>query len=192
MGSNRFSRFPGVKGFRRILASVVIVIAVLLVLAFVRSRFQTGSGEKPPQPENTEAALTIKGFSHTAVNEGRTSWVLNAESARLFSARNRAELSDVDVTFFPKDRDRVHLTAQKGVFDTKNRNISISDSVVGRYQGYVLRTESLHYKRDSRIIYTDTHVMVAGDNSRFTADSGKFNIDSNTLTLDGHVRVRMN
>ncbi|MFW6081171.1 MAG: LPS export ABC transporter periplasmic protein LptC [Desulfosalsimonas sp.] len=180
------------KGFRRILATALIVLAVLLVLAFVRYRMQTGSVEKPQRPEGTGATLAIKGFSHTATSEGRTSWILNAESARLFSERNMAQLSEVDVTFFTEDGGSVHLTAQKGEFDTETRDMSVSGSVLGRYEGYILTTESLHYTNESNIIDTEAAVSVAGDNSIFTADSGKFELDTETLILDGHVEVRMN
>ncbi len=192
MGIARFSRFRGVSGFRRILAFAVILMAALLVLAFVRFRMQTESADRPEPPESTEAALSIKGFRHTATSDGRTSWILNAESAKLFSDSNRAELSSVDVTFFMENGDRVHLTAQKGEFDTQSRDMSVSGSVLGRHQGYLLTTENLHYRHDSHIIYTDTHIAVTGENSRFTADSGKFELDTNTLILDGHVNVRMN
>ncbi|MFW5975198.1 MAG: LPS export ABC transporter periplasmic protein LptC [Desulfosalsimonas sp.] len=192
MGSIRFSRFRSMKSFRRILAFTVTVLAILLVLAFVRYRMQTGSVEKPQKPESSEADLSVKGFNHTATSQGRTSWILSAESARMFSDRNRAELTDVDVTFFTENRSSVHLTAQKGEFNTETKNMSASGSVLGRHKGYILTTESLHYTSESNIIDTDAPVSVAGDSSRFTADSGKFELDTETLILDGHVEVRMN
>lgn len=180
------------KSFRRILAFAVTVLAILLVLAFVRYRMQTGSVEKPQRPESTEADLSVKGFSHTATSQGRTSWILNADSARLFSGRNRAELSEVDVTFFTENRSNVHLTAQKGEFNTETKDMSVSGSVLVRHEGYILTTESLHYTNESNIIDTDAPVSVAGDNSRFTASSAEFELDTGTLILDGHVQVRMN
>lgn len=180
------------KSFRRILAFAVTVLAILLVLAFVRYRMQTDSVEKPQRPESTEADLSVKGFSHTATSQGRTSWILNADSARLFSGRNRAELSEVDVTFFTENRSSVDLTAQKGEFNTETKDMSVSGSVLVRHEGYILTTESLHYTNESNIIDTDAPVSVAGDNSRFTASSAEFELDTGTLILDGHVQVRMN
>ncbi|MCF8111370.1 MAG: LPS export ABC transporter periplasmic protein LptC [Desulfobacteraceae bacterium] len=192
MGLNRFPGFLSKAGFRRILAFAVTVMVILLVLAFVRFRMQFDTPEKPEPPDDTEAALTIKGFRHTAASEGRTSWTVNAESARLFPERNLAELSDVDATFFTKDGSPVHLSAKKGKLDTGTRNISMNGSVLGRHKGFILRTENLHYKHDSNIIYTDTHLRITGDDSSFSADSGKFEVDTGTLILEGHVLVRMN
>lgn len=171
---------------------MVILIVILLTLVFVKFRVQNNTAEKPRRPNGAEAALSIKGFRHKATSEGRTSWILNAESARLFSDQNRAELSDVNMTFYTKDRKQMHLTAQNGEFDTNTRDISLMGSVTGRYQGYTLTSENLHYNNESRIIYTNTHVKVKGKNLQFTADSGEFKINPKTLILDGSVQVRMN
>ncbi|MBS3809887.1 MAG: LPS export ABC transporter periplasmic protein LptC, partial [Desulfobacterales bacterium] len=51
------------------------------------------------------------------------------------------------------------------------------------------RSENLHYKHESRIIYTDTPLTVIGPESRFKADSGRFEIKSNKLILKGHVQT---
>lgn len=192
MALKRFSGSRSMTRLRQILAFAVIVMVIILVLAFVRLRTQNGSEEKPERPQDPEAALSIRGFRHTATSEGRISWILNAESAKLFSDQNRAELSDVDVLFFTEDRSSARLTSRKGELDTETQNVSVSGSVLGQYEEYILTTESLHYIEDSNIIYADTHIAVAGDNSRFTADSGKFEIDTGTLTLEGRVQVRMN
>lgn len=192
LGLNRFSGFLSKAGFRRIIAFTVIVMAILLVLGFVRLRMQIDSQQKPEPPERSEADLSIKGFRHTAADEGRGKWIVEAESARLFSGRNMADLSDVDVTFFSEEKTPMNLSAQKGILNTKTRDMSMSGSVLGRHQGYILTTENLHYSHDSNIIYTDSHLTMAGDDSLFSADSGRFELDTSTLILEGHVLVRMN
>lgn len=192
MGLNRFSGFLSRAGFRRIIAFAAIIMAILLVLGFVRLRMQIDSQQKPEPPESTEADLSIKGFRHTAADEDHGAWIVKAESARLFSDRNMAELSDVDVMFFAREATPVHLSSQKGNLDTKTRDMSMSGSVLGRYQGYVLTTENLHYSHDSHIIYTNSHLTITEGDSRVSADSGKFELDTSTLILEGHVLVRMN
>ena len=159
-------KLPGARRYKRILTLVIIILAALLVLAFVRFRMQT--------------------------REARTSWVLEAATAKLYSGENRATLSDVQMRFFPEDRDEVRLTGAKGQFNTQTRNVSVSGSVVCRYSGYVLNTENLHYQHDSNIIYAESEIAVAGQNSQFTADSGEFEINTGTLRLNGNVEARIN
>jgi len=185
-------KLPGAHRYKRILTLVIIILAGLLVFAFVRSRMQTRSVEKPDAPEDSAATLSINGFRHTATREARTSWILEATTAKLYSGENRATLSDVQMRFFPEDRDEVRLTAEKGQFNTQTRNVSVSGSVVCRYSGYVLNTENLHYQHDSNIIYAETKIAVAGQNSRFTADSGEFEINTGILRLNGNVKAQIN
>ncbi|MFP4193565.1 MAG: LPS export ABC transporter periplasmic protein LptC [Desulfosalsimonas sp.] len=192
MGADRFYGLLNKTGFRRILAFVLTTMLILLVIVFVRFRVQFDTAEKPEPPEDTEADLTIKGFRHTADGEDRTSWTVYAESARLFSDRDLAELSEVDLTFFTKDGSPVHLSAKEGKMNTETRDISVSGSVLCRHKDYILMTENLHYRNESNIIYTDTPLAVTGNDSSSSADSGKFELDTGTLNLDGHVLVRMN
>ncbi|MFW6335111.1 MAG: LPS export ABC transporter periplasmic protein LptC, partial [Desulfosalsimonas sp.] len=86
----------------------------------------------------------------------------------------------------------VDLSGRRGEFNTKTRDMSISGSVLGRYDGYILTTQSLHYTDGSNIIYTDSGITVIGSSSRFSANSGKFELDTGSLILDGHVDVRVN
>lgn len=185
-------KLPGARRYKRILTLVIIILAGLLVLAFVRFRMQTRLVEKPDAPENSAATLSINGFRHTATREARTSWILEAATAKLYSGENQATLSDVQMRFFPEGRGAVRLTGEKGQFNTQTRNVSVSGSVVCRYSGYVLNTENLHYQHDSNIIYAESEISVAGQNSQFTADSGEFEINTGTLRLSGNVEARIN
>ncbi|MBS3809215.1 MAG: LPS export ABC transporter periplasmic protein LptC, partial [Desulfobacterales bacterium] len=181
MGIVKFPDFRSLRGWKLILTAAIIVTTALLVLVFIRYRMETGPAKTPQALDETKATLSIKGFHHTATRKGRTSLILDAESARLYSDQNRAVLSNVEATFFAADRSEAHLTSEKGELNTKTRDMSASGSVTCRYKGYVLKTENLHYKHESRIIYTDTPLTVIGPESRFKADSGRFEIKSNKL-----------
>ena len=184
-------KLSGARRYKQILMLVIIILTGLLVIAFVRFRMQSRPVEKPDAPENSTATLSINGFRHTATREGRTSWILEAATAKLYSDENQAMMSDVEMRFFPEDQSKVQMTANKGQFNTRTRNMSVSGSVVCRYSGYVLNTENLHYQHESNIIYTETEIAVNGQNMQVTADSGEFEIDTGTLRLSGHVEAQV-
>lgn len=185
-------KLPGARRYKRMLMLVIIILAGLLVLVFVRFRMQSRPVEQADTPENSAATLSINGFRHTATREGRTSWILEAATAKLYSDENQAIMSNVEMRFFPEDQGKVQLTADRGQFNTRTRNMSVSGSVVCRYSGYVLNTENLHYQHESNIMYTESEIAVAGQNLQVTADSGEFEIDTGTLRLSGHVKARIN
>lgn len=176
-------------GYKRIFALSLAAIAALLVLVFVRSRMQLPPADHAVAPEPSEASLSIQRFHHTATRNGKTRWILNAASAKMFSGQNRAVLSDIRMTLFTANRNEVELEAESGVLDTSTRDMRVSGSVVARYPGYVMKTESLHYQHDLHILYTTADIGITGQNARFTADSAKFELDTGRLVLEGRVNA---
>lgn len=169
----------------------IVLIAVLLTTVFVRFRLQTDPEEQTEKASTSEAALTINGFEHTATRDGKTEWVLNAATAEVYSDQNRAVLSDIEMTAFDADGTEVKLFADTGELDTKTRDMTVEKSVVARYPGYELRTESLHYKHELHILYTDQKVVIHGENMQISGDSATVELQKNQVTLEGHIKSWM-
>ena len=169
----------------------IVVIAVLLATVFVRFRMQTGYEEQTEKENTSEAALTINGFEHTATRDGKTEWVLNAATAEIYSDQNKAVLTDIEMTAFGSDGTEVKLFADTGELDTKTRDMTVEKSVVARYPGYELRTESLHYDHELHILYTDQKVVIHGENMRISGDSATVELQKDQVTLEGHVNSWM-
>ena len=173
-----------------ILAIVLIVAALAGV--FIRFRMQADTGRQTQQAAGSDAALSISGFEHTATRNGRTEWILQAAMARMYSEKQTAVLTDIEMKVFAADSTQIELTADEGEFHTKTRDMQVRGSVVARYPGYTLRTESLHYRHDSHILYTNEPVIVTGANSRIRADSAQFEIKTRQVSLKGDVQAWMN
>lgn len=169
------------------LGIAIVLILGLIIAVFIRYRVSTRKIEKPNPPEETKATLSINGFEHVAMKDGRKEWSLKAGSAKLFSDRHEAVLNDVEAIFYMKKDEPVHLHADHGKLDIASKNISVSGRVIAKHPRFTLKTESLNYRDKSHIITVKTQVEISGDSARFKADSGEYNLNSGTVVLEGHV-----
>ncbi len=170
-----------------LLAAFLLLLALLLFF-FLRHVTGGRDTEKPTGPGQTDAALSINQFRHTATREGRTEWILEAASAEYFT-ENRVRLKDLTLTFFPAgDQPETRLKAKKGRLDLKSQNMDVSGRIIVENRRYRLETETLHYSRDSHIISTQTPVRIEGQALALEADTLSFNVKTGEIICRGNVK----
>ncbi|MEZ4576810.1 MAG: LPS export ABC transporter periplasmic protein LptC [Desulfobacterales bacterium] len=141
----------------------------------------------PTLPEKTEADLSINHFQHVATEKRNKTWTLEAASARLYSARNIAELKDISVIFYRENNQNISMTANSGELNTQTHNMALSGDIIALMPPYRLTTERLNYDHHSRIIATQTPTEIKGDAQWFKADTLEYNIDSQIIRCSGNV-----
>lgn len=177
----------------RVAAKYALLAVFLLLLAvwlFFFLRHITGDRdmEKPTAPGQTDAALSINQFRHTATREGRTEWILKAASAEYFT-ESQVRLNDLTLTFFPADdQPETRLEAKKGRLDLKTQDMDISGRIIAENRRYRLETETLHYSHDSHIISTQTPVHIEGEAVALEADTMSYNLKTGEMICQGNVK----
>ncbi len=166
------------------------IILVLLVIGgyFYIDKWLSTPLEIKDVKIDTKAILKLNILKQISKKNGIKDWELEATSATLLKDDNKAILIDVLVTFFTKDKKKIHLKSQKGILDTKKHNITFSNDVVVTYEGSVLRTDQLHYNKKKHIIYTDSKIRFEKQGSAIEADSMTTNLNNSTTILKGHVK----
>jgi LPS export ABC transporter protein LptC len=167
---------------------MVLLISGLVVI-FVRHRSAIKNVDPPPLPEKTEADLVIKNFQHMATENGVRKWTLAAASARLYSARNVAQLNDISVIFFRENDQEVSVTAKSGELNTQTHDMALAGDIVALMPPYRLTTERLNYDHHSRIITSQTPTKIFGDAQWFAADIMEYGIDSKIIKCNGNVEA---
>ncbi|MBF0232108.1 MAG: LPS export ABC transporter periplasmic protein LptC [Desulfamplus sp.] len=147
------------------------------------------SGKKVIKDINidSEASLILNTMQHTSTRNGIKEWTLEASSAKVLKNEAKALLVNVSVLFFLKNGKSLNVTAKKGIINTKENNIQLSDSVVARYGETIIRTDQLHYDKKSNIVYSTDHVIINRNTSVLESDTLKIDLTKNTLLLKGHV-----
>lgn len=183
---------PGSRRLKTLLILIIIILAGIVTAVFVNYRYSMKQAEQPARPEETTAALSISQFEHTAMKDGEREWTLRADMARLFSENRKAVLTRIETIFFMEDGERVIMNADHGEMDMASKNLQVWENVIVNHPEYVLKTESLNYKYESRIMIIDAPLEITGDTILFTADSARYEMDRKTAIFEGNIESWFN
>ena len=170
-----------------LLIGLLLIIAATGTLRWVHSRRQQGHPLAPLAEKATNALITLMGIHQTATKEGKVQWELDADSAELEAENNRMILTEPKVDFIMRDGGKVHLTARKGVLDTRNNDMEASGQVRMRNDQYELETETLKYQHEARLLICQTPVRIIGPAFDLRADRMTYNLEENRAYFDGRV-----
>ncbi len=137
---------------------------------------------------DSKAALKLNLLEQVSKKNGITEWELKAASATLLKEEDKAILEDVDAVFYTKEKTKVHLTADRGVLQTKTHDLTLTKNVIVRHETYTLRSEILHYDKKPHIIHTDSRVLIDDGESTLEADAMITELNENRITFKGHVK----
>ncbi len=170
------------------LLAVFVLLLALWLFFFLRHLTGERDLETPAAPEQTDAALSINRFRHTATREGRTEWILKAASAEYFTD-SQVRLKDLTLTFFPAGAEpETRLEAEKGRLDLNTQDMDMAGRIIAENRRYRLETEALHYSHDSHIISTQTPVHIIGQAAALEADTMSFNLKNGEMICQGNVK----
>ena len=136
----------------------------------------------------TDALLTLAGFQKTAMKNGKRQWKLEAEAAELVEGAKIVRLRSPKIEFFLEDGSWVALTATRGELYTDSNDMQVEGSVHLSNESYDMRTESLVYHHDARLLTADDQVSITGQGARLEADSMTYHIDTSEALFGGHVK----
>jgi len=137
---------------------------------------------------DSSADIFLNNFKHTSKTNGIKDWSLKAASAKIINDQHLALLKDVSITIFTDNNTEVQITAKNGRLDTETRDIELSDKIIINYEGTFLKTDKLHYRKKSHIIYSDGKVEIKKNNSIIQADSLIADLKNSTLKLKGNIK----
>ncbi len=167
----------------------IVLLAGAIAALFINFRYSTNPSEQPEIPEDTGATLSISRFAHTAMKNGKKEWTLHADTARLFSESQKAALSRLEAVFFMENGEQITMNADRGEVDMASKNLRAWDNVVVHSPEYTLKTETLNYTYDSRILVIDAPLEITGETMAFTADSARYEMDDKTAFFEGNIET---
>lgn len=174
----------------KLLLLLIILCTVGTVIGvFIGYRYIANDAENLLVSMTREGDISISRIRHTATRDGKTEWVLEAESAHVVNARNHAVLKEVTVTFFLKDTSKVRLSAHTGILNYKTNDIEVNGDVVVQRGIHRLRTEKLSYGHRQRMFVAKVPVTISSESINLVADSMSFDLNKNRTFFEGNVRT---
>ncbi len=138
---------------------------------------------------DSKASLVLNTMHQTSTKNGIKDWTLDASSAKLLRDKNKAVLEDVSIVFFMKQSQKIFLSSKHGTLDTKTHDMTFSDHVNAKFNGYTLQTDTLHYNEKRHIIYSMDHVRINnGHDSVIDGDSLTIDINKGKTIIKGNVK----
>ncbi len=170
------------------LISILIILLLLIgTLIFFKTRVPIDLSFKNIDIDSS-ADILLNNFIQTSKTNGIKDWALKAASAKIMNTKNLAVLEDVVVTIFTKDNKEIQITADNGRLNTKTHDIELSDKIFIEFEDASLKTDKLHYKKKSHIIYSDGQVEITKESSIIQADSLIVDLNDSTLKLEGNIK----
>lgn len=187
---------PGISGLTTRLSSrkikyilffCILFLVASLAAVFIRHRLDGGNASIISPPDTTDAVLAIQGFRHTASQNGKKQWTIEADSAQLYVDPSEARLIKILALFFSDNENTIKLTADRGILKLDTNNISVFGNVEITAPQYNIKTENLQYDQQSNIIETNSPVNVIGPTFRLNAEKMAYNVRTGKIECTGHV-----
>ena len=169
-----------------LLCIVVTLGAVIAVFTGYRRMMNDTAGLAASIQDG--AGMAVSCVRQTAVRNGIMEWSLDAVSAEYINAEDRAVFTGPAVTFFMEGREKIVVTAEKGMVRTDSNNISVSGDVVVKDEDYVMKTQALNYDNGVKVFSTDVPVALSGKDFDLRADSASLDLKTQEAVLKGNVR----
>lgn len=171
------------------LAAVVALVVVAHL--FIRHRSQSADNAVQLPRMAAEAIMHLAGVHQTATKNGAVQWELTARTAELEAATGQMTLEQPEVEFFMEDGRRVHVTARKGILNTRTNNIEVRGNVRVKDGRYKLTTETLTYDHKARVLLSTSPVRIEGKTLSFSAASMRYDLDTRQALFSGNVKGKL-
>lgn len=164
----------------------------LVVLLLVFGIYFLFKDDAPRQEGESGKSSTAMEFSNIEMKEdqaGKSVWKIKAKHVTMSQDKNTAQLEGLEGTFL-KDGDELHLTADTGTLNRKEKTVYIEGHVEGKSSdGMVLHAKNLTYDGKTEKLSTDQAFVAEKDGKILTADSFVGDRVLQQLTAKGHAKL---
>jgi LPS export ABC transporter protein LptC len=141
-----------------------------------------------------EAALQLKEFRRTKVDDGRKVWEVAGEEARYLKEQSEVVLKKPTFAYYDINGDSIQVSAAEGhvyLVEQEMDRLELEGQVQMSYRGFVLETGKVLYFKSRNQVVLPGHVKVTGEGLEFEGVGMEIALDQEKLRLLQNVRSRM-
>ena len=176
------------KKIKLALLAVVLLMFGIIIAVFVGYRKESGNDDPKPSTPQEEATVAIGKVHQTATRDGKPAWRLDAGSVRFVEDQKEAFFKDISIVFFLETGEKIYLTANEGVVKTDSKDIEVNGDVVIRNEDYRLKTETIFYRHEERIITSKVPVEISGESFSLAADTMQIDLKKKNAFFNGNIK----
>jgi LPS export ABC transporter protein LptC len=168
------------------LAVVIVSLAAGLAAAGCEKKSEPAAPEAGPKP-----SLTFDGFRARGSSQGVILWEAEAQSAAVYHAKNLAQASRVNISYFQKGRVVSRLKADEADLDIVDHHIAARGNVVLKaLNGVVLYTDRLNWNNITQRVTTPSFVKVIRKSTVLTGRGLKADRTLENVEVKENVEIR--
>lgn len=138
------------------------VLAVLFLGIGLSWFFKPAPPPPKPAAPPSENESRVRTLTLNEVQEGAKKWTLMAKWAEFRRERDEIMMRDVQVDFFEKPGQRLHLRSDTGLVHTKTRVLEFKGRVVFEIDDMTIKTEVATYNPGERVVVAPGEVTIEG------------------------------
>lgn len=167
----------------------LIGLVILLLVAGIYFLFKDDAPRGDGENGTSSTAMEFSNIEMKEDQGGRSVWRIKAKHVSMSRDKNTAELEGLEGTFI-KDGDELHLTADIGKLNRKEKTVYIEGHVEGKSSdGMILHAKNLTYDGKTEELSTDQAFVAEKDGKVLTADSFVGDRVLQQLTAKGHAKL---
>lgn len=167
----------------------LIGLVVLLLVAGIYFLFKDDAPRSQGENGKSSTAMEFSNIEMKEDQNGKSVWKIKAKHVSMSQDKNTAELEGLEGTFL-KDGDELHLSADKGKLNRKEKTVYVEGHVEGKNSdGMVFHAKNLTYNGKTEKLSTDQAFVAEKDGKILTADSFEGDRVLQQLTAKGHAKL---
>jgi LPS export ABC transporter protein LptC len=127
----------------------------------------------------------MEGLSLTEIQEGDKRWVLEAKKADFHPDRDTVSISDVRVEFFGPGEE-LRVKADEGLFNTKNRILTLKGQVEMQRGDLTIKTSVATYIPTERVLVAPEHVVITDPSLKVEGKEVRVELAAKKLIVAQH------
>jgi LPS export ABC transporter protein LptC len=140
-----------------------------------------------------DAALEVKNFHRTKIENGRKAWELTGEEVRYLKAENQAVITKPRLTFYDKQGKGIEVSGAQGRLFLSNHEVEqmkLVGNIQLHYQGYVLETDEASFFKGKNQVVAPGKVTLKRGELYLEAVGMEIELDQERIRLLNGVKTR--
>ncbi len=155
--------------------------------------YSTPAPPPPPQPVAApdQKAQMMESLSLTEIEEGDKRWLLNAAQAEYLRDRNEIRIQDIQLEFYGKDQEIIHVQAREGLVNTKKRDLALKGEVTLRQGDFTIRAPEVRYVAKERALVAPEEIVLIGPRTEISGKGLYIDLAQKRLVLKEHTMTKL-
>lgn len=142
-----------------------------------------------------EAALQVKEFRRSKIEDGRKVWEIAGQEARYVSAEKEVVIQKPSFSYYDKKGEILEAKAEEGHIYLAGQEIDrmelLGEIRIG-YQGFILETDKVLYLKEENKVLLPGKVTLKGDGMELEGVGMEIALQEEKLRLQNSVKTRIN